>query len=169
MKNREREVVITQGQRPFWQRLVAACLYTLAFYALYQTVFYWLIRWIHVGNEFLELALVAFSGALSLSVITTRCFDLQKKKLKTVFNVSYFSVSYFSDIELDYISVFRKNAESTYEVSLWYKTNKHFLLTSFDEFQPALDFAALLAQKFQIDLLDSTQKGHSKWIGSNQA
>lgn len=163
METSQKEVTISEGQRPFWQRLIAACLYTLTLYALYQTFSYWSIRWIRIGNEFLQLAVVAFSGALSFSVVTTRCFDLEKKKLKTILSVSYFSVKYYSDCELDYVSVFRKNPESLYEVSLWYKTNKHFLITSFEELQPAMDFAASLSDKFQIDLLDSTQKGNPKW------
>ena len=41
---------------------------------------------------------------------------------------------------------------------------KPFNVFNFEEFQPAFDFGLLYSNKLNIDLLDATEKGNSKWI-----
>ena len=158
------EIIIAQRQRPLWQIILAAALYTLCIYAIYQCLSYWSIRWIAYGNAYLELAVVSLGGALGFSVLTTLCFDLEKKKLKTILSVGFISTAYFSDIELEYVSIFKKNANSPFMVNLWYKKNQHFQMSTFDNFEDAFDFAILLSKRLNIDLLDATERWNSKWI-----
>lgn len=74
-------------------------------------------------------------------------------------------VNYFSKIPiLEYVSVFKNSQKEIFEVNLWYKGNKHYNVFNFEEFQSAFDFALLYSNKLNIDLLDATEKGNSKWI-----
>jgi hypothetical protein len=158
-----RIITLREGSRPFWQTVVAALLYTLTLYCIYQVISYWSIRWIHVGTEFIELGGIAFIGAISFSVLRTFCFDLDNKQLRTIYNVSIFKYATKERIELDYVSLFRKNPEALFEVSVWFKMNKHIELANFKTFNDARVFAKNFADKLETDFLDSTERGNPKW------
>lgn len=170
----EKEIVVSEGQRPIWQTIIAALLYTLSFgllfmfakfiYNNYQTP-----KNIKGAFGFLKLSIFSFMGALKLSVVKTLFIDFEKEKLKTEYRVGIFSVKYFSEIpKLEYVSVFRhyieSNESTVFEVNLWYKGNKHFNVSNFEEFQPAMNFGLMFSNKLNIDLLDATEKGNSKWV-----
>jgi hypothetical protein len=44
------------------------------------------------------------------------------------------------------------------------KGNKHYKMYKLTEEEHALKFGAMVAQKLNIDLLDSTEKGNNKWV-----
>ena len=94
---------------------------------------------------------------------------MEKEKLKTEYAVGVFKYSYFSAIPtLEYVSVFRNPRNDVFEVNLWYKGNKHFNVSNFDDFEPAFQFGLHFSNRLNIDLLDASEKGNSKWIEKEQ-
>lgn len=90
--------------------------------------------------------------------------DIDKNKLISIYSVGPFSKKIPSVVpELEYVSVFL-NSKDIYEVNLWYKGNKHYTMYAFGEKQPAMKFGEQVSAKLDIDLLDATEKGNSKWI-----
>lgn len=170
MGAKQKEVVVSTGVRPFWQTIIAASLYTVTLgfllmflYVLYKDHF--------EGNKinsavgFFKLAIYTFIGALNFSVVKTIYINLDKEKLKTEYSVGMINIRYYSKIPtLEYVSAFLNPGTLVYEVNLWYKGNKHFNVSAYDEFQPAFDFGVLFSDKLNIDLLDATEKGNFKWI-----
>lgn len=171
MENNQNEIIVSEGKRPFWQTIIAALLYVfsigllLYFISLLLVVDYDNTKQLNGASAFIKLSVFAFVGALRFSVVKTLYINLQKEKLKTEFAVGFFKYSYFSNIPvLEYVSVFKKPEKEVFEVNLWYKGNKHFNVSNFDEFEPAFQFGLRFSNRLNIDLLDATEKGNSKWI-----
>ena len=171
MKYNQNEIVVSEGKRPFWQTIMAALLYTLSVgLLLYFISFLFVVDYNNTKQlngvvSFLKLSVFAFVGALQFSVVKTLYINLQKEKLKTEFAVGIFKYSYFSNIPvLEYVSVFKNPNKEVFEVNLWYKGNKHFNVSNFDEFEPDFQFGLHFSNRLNIDLLDATEKGNSKWI-----
>lgn len=171
MEINQNEIVVSEGSRPFWQTIIAALLFTLSiglllyFVYLLSIVDYENTKQLNGSASFLKLSVFAFVGALRFSLVKTLYINLEKEKLKTEFAVGIFKYSYFSNIPvLEYVSVFKNPNKYEFEVNLWYKGNKHFNVSNFDEFEPAFQFGLLFSNRLNIDLLDATEKGNSKWI-----
>ena len=171
----EKEIVVSEGQRPLWQRVIAALLYTVMFFTL-LFYFYLLhnsgledLKKVRNITGLLQISFYCFIGGLNFSIVKTLFINLEKEKLKTEYRVGIFSIKYFSEFpKLEYVSVFKhyyeKNDNTIFEINLWYKGNKHFNVSNFEEFQPAMDFGLMFSNKLNLDLLDATEKGNSKWI-----
>lgn len=163
MENQD-ETIISKNKRHFWQLTLAAILYTCSIYVFYLVFHYWSIRWIAVGNEFLELGFLLILGAVSFSTIRTIILDVKSKSLKIQFSIGILKLDFEKITDLNYISVFKNTNSEEYEVNLWYEKNKHFNITTFKESQSAFDLGLLFSNKLGVDLLDATEKGDFKWI-----
>ena len=64
---------------------------------------------------------------------------------------------------LDYVSVF-KTQKSEFEVNIWYGKNKHYNISNFETLNEAFILGRTLSDKLNLDLLDATEKGNSKWL-----
>lgn len=169
MKN-ENIIMVSDGQRALWQRLIAALFYTATLVLI--VVFFFLLFKIDFYNpdqanaipDCIYLMTFFFLGGLNFSTVTSIFFDLEKEKMKTEYSVGPFKVNRFSPIpELKYVSVFKK-ANDYYLVNLWYKGNKHFEIAEFNDTKSAFEFGEMFSDKLKLDLLDATVKGDSKWI-----
>lgn len=164
----EFELVVSQGKRPFWQRLFAAICFTGVLYLLFSTA--WLFYQYGfslapkaAGASFQLIAYFLATG-IGFSVTKTILIDTDENKLISRFCIGPFSRDVLSEVpELEYVSVFL-DAKGFYQANLWYKGNKHYKMYKFDEKQQAMDFATLAANRLKLDLLDATEKGNSKWI-----
>ncbi|WP_313804726.1 hypothetical protein [Flavobacterium sp.] len=172
MKSNSNEnlIVVSEGKRPFWQTVIAAFLYTLCIgYLLY---FCYLLFSRDFNYENLKITLGYFKDgvfiltlALSFSIVRTLYIDFEREKLMTEYSVGLIRHKRYSEIPLlEYVSVFKNTATENYEVNLWYKGNKHFNVCTFEDFQPAFDFGLHFSNRLNLDLLDATEKGNSKWI-----
>jgi hypothetical protein len=160
----ENEIILSEKEKPFWQRIIAALLYTAMIYVMYLVFHYLSIRWIAVGLKYFELVLVLFIGALRFSLTTTICLNLSSQKLKTVYSVGPISIKDNSELpKLEYVSIF-KNSMEEFEVNLWHSKNKHYKICIFENFEEAINFGKYFALRLKIDLLDATEKGNSKWL-----
>lgn len=165
----EFELVVLPGNRPLWMRIIAAFFFAIMFYYLYELIrVYWILGFCQLTSKalpgFVELICYNLSGGIAFSIVKVVLIDVDKDKLISRFCVGPFSRDIKSKVpQLEYVSVFLDSKEN-YEVNLWYVGNKHYRMYDFDEKEPAMKFAKMVSQKLNIDLLDATEKGNSKWI-----
>jgi hypothetical protein len=165
----QKEIVVSEGKRPFWQTIIAAFLFCCTIFLIFY-IFYLLFmtgadpKGIKAVTGLIQMSIYAFMTGLSFSVVKTIYINIEKEKLKTEYSVGIFKISKYSQIpQLEYISVYR-NPRDIIEVNLWYKGNKHYNVFNFDDLETAHNFGLAFSNKLNIDLLDATQKGNSKWV-----
>lgn len=167
----QNRILISQGNRPWWQIIVAALFYTAMIACLYHYFMEVSLRasprMIRRSTVYLQLAIFFFAGGFSFSVVKDYYFDIKKRKYKIQFCVGPVKMGIWKKFRnLNYISVFR-NGRNIYEVNLWYDRNRHFNLTAANEATTALLMGKQLAEKLDIDLLDATFPHNSKWVDKN--
>ena len=165
----EFELVVSEGQLPWWRVIVAAISFTVAFHVLYED----LLLFYYVGfsektglivAESLQYFGSALVGGVSFSTTKTVLIDLDNDKLISRYCFGPITRDILTVVpSVEYVSVF-KNAKEQFEVNLWYKGNRHYKMYRFDSKSSAIDFATNVAKKLKIDLLDATVKGDSQWI-----
>jgi hypothetical protein len=173
----QKEIIVSQRQRPFWQLIIASFLYTFSlfflFYGFYKMYLMGLnetnVKVIKGNTSFFSLSLYAFFGGLKLSIHKTIFINTVKQKLKSQYSVGIIKVNYHSEIpELKYVSIFKNPKSESIEINLWYGKNKHFNVSNFEFVNDAMDFGLLFSNKLNIDLLDATEKGNFKWIDKTE-
>ena len=169
----QKEIVVSQGERPIWQIFIASLFYTASvlllfygFYKLYLMGPYEENTRVIKGNvSFFSLAVYAFLGGLQFSLVKTIYINTEKQKLKTQFSVGIIKVNHHSTIpQLNYVSVFKNPGSDFVEINLWYSNNKHFNVCKYEYIDEAMNFGLMFSNKLNIDLLDATEKGNFKWI-----
>lgn len=174
MDFKKTNVIISEGQRPFWQVALAALFFTATLvqlgYALWVTF---------LGNGFweavalLDTMLATFGLGLKFSMVSSIHFDIAKKRYKKQYAVGlikYGNWEYLPNIE--YICVFAQGLSDSdgdrvgviYDVNVWYNTSKHFTIYSSEELEPAYEMAKYMALKLEVDLLDATTPHDKKWV-----
>lgn len=155
-------IIISQDQKPFYQNVFAAILYTLTLFTLCVSIHYLSIRWIAVGLKCLELASVLLFAALKFSVIRKIYLNTTTSKLTIEYCVKSIKLYSVTISNMNYVSIFKKRTDSPYQINLWYHTNKHFNICTFKKSKEAFEIAQKFANKLNIDLLDATENGNSK-------
>ncbi|MGH1386517.1 hypothetical protein [Kordia sp.] len=162
------EVIISQGNRPLWQNILAALLYAtvvvLVVFFFYEFEFSFKTDQVKREMHTLQLAAIALMLAFYYSVIQTYYFDFKNHRYKHEHAFLIFKKGKWKSLPaLEYISVFKKD-QHFYEVNLWYVGNKHFKIYQLSDEEEALKVGKKLAITLQIDLLDATVANDSKWI-----
>jgi len=162
------EVIISQGNRPLWQNILAALLYAtvVVLVVLFFYEFKFSLETEYVKREIntLQIAGLALAIAFYYSIIQTYYFDFKNNRYKHEHAFLIFKKGKWKSLPaLEYVSVFKKD-QHLYEVNLWYVGNKHFKIYQLSDEQEALEVGKKLAKTLQIDLLDATIAHDSKWI-----
>jgi hypothetical protein len=163
------ELIVSEGKRPFWMLIMAAICFTIVLYSLYELA----VAFLNPGSDgeatllipktIQSVTIMTLSGIM-YSITKTVLIDTDQNLLISRFSVGPFSKDVRSKVpELEYVSVFLDSKEQ-FQVNLWYRGNKHYKMYYFDEKQAAMKFAQLTATRLNIDLLDATEKGNSIWI-----
>ncbi len=166
---KEYELIVSQGNRSFWMRLVAASFFTAMLFKLYEIglLFYNFDideKLVKIIPHDIKFAALYFAGGISFAITKNIFIDIDQNILISRFCVGPFTKDVKSKIpQLEYVSVFFDSKE-LYEINLWYEGNKHYKMYFFEDKEPAMKFAELTARKLNIDLLDATEKGNSMWI-----
>lgn len=169
----EFELIVAQGRRPLWMLIIAACFFTLMLYRLYEICLffynYGLCTYAFVFVAFiLKAAILALAAGITWSCTKTILIDTDEDLLISRFCVGPFSKDVKSKVpQLEYVSVFFDSKER-FQVNLWYVKNRHYNMYFFDQKEIAMEFAAKVAIKLNIDLLDATEKGNSKWLDKTE-
>ena len=133
-------------------------LFTWACWFFYQNTFY-----IDIAVYLVLLLSVIFPFAFFYSLHLTYYFDIDKKQFKEEFKIVFYTFGKWKPMpELEYVSIFYNR--KVFEVNLWYKRNKHFKLYNFYLKKDAIETGRKIAIELNVSLLDSTEKGNSKWI-----
>ena len=79
--------------------------------------------------------------------------------------VIYKKIRTIEAAEFEYVVLVNKNF--SYEITLWYNGNKHFVILSFSKKSKAILYAKTLCKQLKIDLLDRTS-GKPVWIENTE-
>ncbi len=169
----EYELIVSQGKLPWWKIIIASLFFSSMiywFYVIFITFYKYEVDDINPKYiaYLIKYATLSLAGGISFSITKNILIDIDKNKLISVYMVGPFSRKVTTVVpELEYVSVFFNDKEQ-YEVNLWYSKNKHYKMYMFEDSQTAFEFAAQVIKKLNIDLLDATKKGNSKWIDKSQ-
>lgn len=172
VKEKPKVIIVGGGKLPFWKIILSAVIYTI--------IAYYLFVWIQItiSSKSFAVSMTALTSViyiiglllplvLSLSVVTTKYIDVFNAKLTKEYRIGPFKKRIFKDIpELEYVSVFKEDKNSDFEINIWYKHKGHkrFNIGVFEKKQEAMEYAEVVAKTLKIDFLDATERGNSKWI-----
>lgn len=176
-----KDIIISEGVRPLWHRIIAAFLYTVILLLLVLLVFsvnlsaeLYVVKQLIHSAEFIFLL---FVFALRFSTVRTLYFDLNERKYKKEFSVGPICVGKWKSLpNIEYISVFRQIVSSDpdgdgvgmldirYDINVWHDTSKHFTIYSGFTVEPVFEIARYIALKLKVDLLDATIPNNFKWV-----
>lgn len=169
----ERKIIISEGNRPFWQSLTASFFYTISVVLLAMFFFGYEVfpseghspRW---DFSVIWLAIACLTQGVLFSLIKRVLFDLDTKRYKVQYSIGPIFVGQWKKLpEVEYVSVFKqpkKNGNYIFETNLWYKKNRHFNVYDSADPEPAFAMGKLVALKLNVDLLDATQPNNYVWI-----
>lgn len=163
-------IIISERQRPLWQRIISSLLFTLAIaYLLYvilnvewnendpRNFGYHLRRFI-----FLVTFGISFSFHKSVSI------DLKNSKFRSTFEIGPIKLGEWKTItNYEYVSIFHEpliDGEKIFEVNLWYDRNKHWELYEKYTFEDAFAIGYEISELLNIDLLDATKPNNYRRV-----
>ncbi|WP_298519678.1 hypothetical protein [uncultured Kordia sp.] len=161
-------IVISQGNRPLWQNLIAAICYAASLTAIFLLFYNYTNTYekgyFKIGATYIEIAIYAIGPALYYSILQSYHFDFKNSLYKHEYTFLIFKKGKWKPLPaLEYISVFKREMH-LYEVNLWCAGNKHFKIYRLSNEQEALKVGKQFAKRLQLDLLDATVANDSKWI-----
>ena len=168
-KNNEYELLVSQPENPLWKIILSGLFYAFGVYGIINILLMQAYSDLSqeeriIFNKNVILLMIGLFMGVYFSVRLTILIDLKTNKLVSKYFLGFFSVKTTTKIpKLEYVGVF-KNSEEVFMINLWYKENKHFNMCYTEEKEPAMKFAQMVSEKLNIDILDATEKGNSKWI-----
>lgn len=167
-----KNVIISEGNRPWWQLLIAAIHYTAIVYLIF--LFFSSVKFSGKTNDLknsltlIEAVILLLPSALAFSVVRDFYFDLEAKRYKIEYCVGPIRVGSWKQLpEIEYVSVFKQPLENDnyiYEANLWYNRNKHFNVFKNDEKDIAFEMGIQLAKALNVKLFDATVPHKNKWV-----
>ena len=170
------DVIISEGERPVWQIVVASLFFTLSifiityyFYQYGSSILMNLIYALIIAAYYFFVAFCAMLMGLRFSMKNTMFFDLENRKFKDQYKVGPFKMGKWKLLpELEYVSVF-KNGRDIFEINIWHRknkkyTDKHFNIYNYHEEEEAFETGFYIANQLNIKLLDATEKGNFKYL-----
>lgn len=165
------KIIISEGNRPLWQRIVAAIHYTailsLLFFFFTKFEFTTESKKLRGSLSLLEAALVLLPSALAFSVVKDVLFDLAQNKYKELYCVGPIKVGKWKELpKIDYVSVFKQpkeNGEFVFETNLWYQKNRHLNIYENTDLASVFEMGVAVAKSLGVDLLDATEPNNYKW------
>lgn len=165
-------LIISEGNRPLWQRILAALFYTLSImllYAFFMNVeLSFATKNVKGGLGLIEAAIFVFGLALSFSVIKDVFFNIDTKQYKIQYSAGPFKVGKWKPLpNIEYVSVFKqplKDGDHIYEVNLWYNRNKHFEVYENPNQDAVFELGKHVAKSLDVKLLDATKPNAHRWV-----
>ncbi|MEC3906467.1 hypothetical protein VOI54_05525 [Tamlana sp. 2201CG12-4] len=163
-------VIVSEKQRPLWQRLIASMFFTAAIafliYILYNA------NWndensIHIGHNIKSVIyLIAFGIAFSFH--QSVYIDLKNSKFRSTIEIGPIKLGQWKTISnYEYVSIFHQplsDGEKIFEVNLWYDRNKHWELYEKYDYKEAFLMGFEISDLLQIDILDATEPNNYRWV-----
>lgn len=158
---KDKNVIISEGYRPFWQIILAALCYTLA--VLLLAMFFFGYEPFSENTSkgtrnfgLLYIGMLCISQGILFSVVKHIHFDLGQKKIKEEYQVGPIKVGKWMNLpEIQYVSIFRQpkaDGNFVYEVNLWYQRNRHFNIYQNTHADTVELMGRSVAQTLNVDL-----------------
>ena len=170
-------IIISEGERPIWQMVIAAFFYTLSFGSLSYWFFILKFKAFDLGIVDVTGWVIAFSVlflsvGIKFSVINNVLFNLDFNTYKDEYAVGPIKYGKWQALpDVKYVSVFDqplKEGNYIFEVNLWYEKNKHFNIYRNSHYEPALEMGFHIANKLNVKLLDATVPNNFKYLDMDE-
>ena len=166
-----KELIVTEGRKSLTQIIIASLFFTCAIGVFVK--FFIMMGFSNLSSVGVIRGL-QFTGVFilfGLAYCTNKkvYVDLDKSKFRPVREIFGLKFGKWKTIHsYEYISIFYTNYNGgTYEVNLWYDTNKHIELYRNEDLETAFIFGYDLSENLNIDLLDATLT-ESKWVDKEE-
>ena len=158
------DIFISNGSRPLWQTIIAAVLYTAAFYFVYLFFINFDVdASAKSAASPLQAAVILFSIAIRFSLVIDYQFDIGKKRYKKIYAFGFIQYGKWQPFKkLQYVAVYTNQREEI-ELNLWYNKNKHFTLSYFEDQATSIEVARSIAKKLNIDFWNAIDPRNGYW------
>jgi len=169
---KNKNIILSEGQRPIWQMVIAAFFYALSIVII--------IGFFELANSDFKgerVTLILYSLVLSFfifligfrfSAVNNILFNLENHTYKNEYSVGPIRFGKWRPLpEIEYVSFFKqplKNEEYIFEINLWYKKNKHFNIYRSNYYESTLEMGFYIADKLNVKLLDATTPNKYKYL-----
>jgi hypothetical protein len=169
MESNGYELIVSQPANPTWKIILSGICFAIAIHSILTIML--LPNFanpapeeIVIFNKSIVLTIVGIVIGIYFSVRLTILIDVDSNQLVSRYFLGFFSFNRRSEIlGLSHVAV-AKNRDGIYLINLWHDASKPYNMCYCEEKSTAFNFAASVAEKLQIDLLDATEKGNPKWI-----
>ncbi len=164
----DKSITYIERQKPLWLRLIASLFFTITIVLIihfcYTMEFSWEKKYFKGHIDYFQIIFILLFFGIYFSYTINCYFNFEKKLFKREKTIGVFKYGKWKPMpKLEYISLFAVN-ESTFEINLWYKKNRHWDLYEKYNIKDAFTIAFELSELLNIDLLDATIPGDFKWI-----
>ena len=165
-EDREISAFLSEGERPFWQTVLASVFYTVCIFCLYLFA----SEIINFGTERIDtlraiIELAGISGAMGVgsSLVKDYKFDFKNNHYKIIYRIGPIKYGTWKLIRrLEYISLHEKRKKE-YHLNIWYNKSKHINVGIYGNYDAALTVGIRISEKFKVDLLNSAHPEGKKW------
>ncbi len=182
MSSKIDNILVSEGNRPLWQIIIAAVFYTVSLLLMLLSLYILYIDFtINAAKDcvgILSFATTAFVLAVRFSLVNNIYFDFEKRLYKKEYAVGIFRFGTWQHLpNIEYICVFRQSwskdsdgdgmsdsAGYRYDVNVWHDSSKHFTIYTNFEKEPSYEMAKHLATKMKVDFLDATDPHNKQWV-----
>ena len=165
-------IVISEGERPIWQIIIATFFYTLGigslllfFYQKELVVTQDIAKYIIYSVEF---SFYLFALGFGFSVVKNVVFNLEENTYKDEYAVGPIRYGKWRKLpKINYVSVFKQpmvDDSFRFEVNLWYEKNKHFNIYMNNDYDLTLEMGFHIAHNLNVKLLDATIPNNYKYV-----
>lgn len=173
---KKKMVLISEGERPIWQIIIATLFYTIGVGSLllffYRAEFTSLDQTIKIVSNAFEFSFYFLVLGFSFSVVKNVIFNLEENTYKDEYAVGPIRYGIWRTLpKIMYVSVFRQplaDGSFRFEVNLWYKKNKHFNIYINNNYEITLEMGFYVATKLNVKLLDATVPNNYKYLNLNE-
>ncbi|MDO5978629.1 hypothetical protein [Flavivirga spongiicola] len=166
----DKHVIVSEKQRPLWQRIIASLFFTAAIgflaYILYAAK--WSDDNIKSIGHNIELVIYLVGIGIAFSFHQSVYIDIKKSKFRQTYEIGSIKLGQWKTISnYEYVSIFHQPLEDgnkIFEVNLWYDRNKHWELYEKYDYKEAFLIGYEISELLQIGILDATVPNNYKWI-----
>lgn len=163
-------IIVSEKQRPLWQRVIASLFLTSAVILFAYTIYRANLiddHLIDFGHQ-IELVIYLTGFGIAFSFHKSVYIDLNNSKFRSTIEIGPLKIGQWKSISnYKYISIFHQplqDGNKIFEVNLWFDRNKHWELYEKFDFIEAFEIGYKISEFLNIDLLDATIPNNYKWV-----
>ena len=156
-------VVISQGPRSLFSRILAAAFFTamvLCIIKMYNN--YYDLGYINIMYFYGSAMFLVFGFSFSFS--SNFVFDFKKHRFREEIQIGVFHFGWWEPLPtLEYVSIFRQS-EQVYVLKIFISKNDAYTIGGFKSAEQALEAGTNVSKKLEIDLWDASDPHNGKWL-----